>query len=107
MNDSLPPGTLTAAMAVPILLTSQSLTAFLVYIHRSSSARPAQLQHPDRRISVLKSHITLCACVTQPAPLTQIAKIEFGFEPGVMWREGRQYAITVQGDVVEGVQGRP
>ena len=54
---------------------------------------------------MLKSHITLCACVTQPAPLTQIAKIEFGFEPGVMWREGRQYAITVQGDVVEGVQG--
>jgi len=44
MNDSLPPGTLTAAMAVPILLTSQSLTAFLVYIHRSSIAHPALVQ---------------------------------------------------------------
>ncbi len=38
-------------------------------------------------------------------PLTQVAKVSFSFEPGVLWREGRNYAITVQGDVVEGVQG--
>ncbi|MBL8329858.1 MAG: efflux RND transporter permease subunit [Rubrivivax sp.] len=38
-------------------------------------------------------------------PITQIAKVEFGWEPGVMWREGRNYAVTVQGDVVEGLQG--
>ena len=38
-------------------------------------------------------------------PLTQIAKASFDWEPGVMWREGRDYAVTVQGDVVEGVQG--
>jgi multidrug efflux pump len=38
-------------------------------------------------------------------PLAQIAKVGFTWEPGVMWREGRDYAITVQGDVVEGVQG--
>jgi multidrug efflux pump subunit AcrB len=38
-------------------------------------------------------------------PLTQVAKVSFAFEPGVLWREGRNYAITVQGDVVEGVQG--
>jgi multidrug efflux pump len=38
-------------------------------------------------------------------PITQIAKASFAWEPGVMWREGRNYAITVQGDVVEGVQG--
>ena len=38
-------------------------------------------------------------------PLTQIAKVGFGWEPGVLWREGRDYAVTVQGDVVEGVQG--
>ena len=38
-------------------------------------------------------------------PLTQIAKPVFSWEPGVMWREGREYAITVQGDVVEGLQG--
>jgi multidrug efflux pump len=38
-------------------------------------------------------------------PLTQIAQIDFGWEPGVIWREGRDFAVTVQGDVVEGVQG--
>jgi multidrug efflux pump subunit AcrB len=38
-------------------------------------------------------------------PLTQIAKVGFTWEPGVLWREGRSYAVTVQGDVVEGVQG--
>ncbi|RZS57036.1 efflux RND transporter permease subunit [Sphaerotilus mobilis] len=38
-------------------------------------------------------------------PLTQIARLQPAWEPGVIWREGRQYAITVQGDVVEGVQG--
>jgi multidrug efflux pump len=38
-------------------------------------------------------------------PLTQIAKPVFTWEPGVLWREGRNYAITVQSDVVEGLQG--
>jgi multidrug efflux pump subunit AcrB len=38
-------------------------------------------------------------------PLAQIATIDLAWEPGVLWREGRQYAITVQGDVVDGVQG--
>ncbi|MBT9502371.1 MAG: efflux RND transporter permease subunit [Burkholderiaceae bacterium] len=38
-------------------------------------------------------------------PLTQIAKISFNWEPGVLWREGRNYAVTVQGDVIEGLQG--
>ena len=38
-------------------------------------------------------------------PLTQIAKVGFTFEPGVLWREGRNFACTVQGDLVEGVQG--
>jgi multidrug efflux pump subunit AcrB len=38
-------------------------------------------------------------------PLTQIAKPVFTWEPGVMWREGRNYAITTQADIVEGLQG--
>ncbi|MGP1629714.1 MAG: efflux RND transporter permease subunit, partial [Giesbergeria sp.] len=41
----------------------------------------------------------------QSIPLMQIAKPRFTWEPGVMWRENRDYAITVQGDVVEGLQG--
>ncbi len=38
-------------------------------------------------------------------PLTQIAKPVFAWEPGVMWRQNRDYAITVQSDIVEGLQG--
>jgi multidrug efflux pump subunit AcrB len=38
-------------------------------------------------------------------PLTQVARIGFAWEPGVIWREGRRYAVTVQGDVAEGLQG--
>ncbi|MFN9450958.1 MAG: efflux RND transporter permease subunit [Rubrivivax sp.] len=38
-------------------------------------------------------------------PITQIARVEYTWEPGVMWRERREYAVTVQGDVIEGMQG--
>ncbi len=38
-------------------------------------------------------------------PLTQIAKPAFMWEPGVMWRENRDYAITVNADIIEGLQG--
>ena len=37
-------------------------------------------------------------------PLVQIAVPRFAWEPGVLWREGRNYAATVQGDIVEGLQ---
>jgi multidrug efflux pump subunit AcrB len=38
-------------------------------------------------------------------PLLQIATPVLAWEPGVMWREGRQFAITVQSDIAEGLQG--
>ncbi len=38
-------------------------------------------------------------------PLLQLATPVFAWEPGVMWREGRQFAITVQSDIAEGLQG--
>ncbi len=38
-------------------------------------------------------------------PLAQVARPVFGWEPGVLWRENRDYAITVNADVVEGLQG--
>ena len=41
----------------------------------------------------------------RPIPLAQVARVRLDWEPGVMWREGRQYAVTVQGDVAEGLQG--
>jgi multidrug efflux pump subunit AcrB len=41
----------------------------------------------------------------QAIPLTQIAQPQLAWEPGVLWRQGREYAITVQGDVRAGIQG--
>lgn len=38
-------------------------------------------------------------------PLTQIAQPSLIWEPGVLWRQGHEYAITVQGDVRAGLQG--
>jgi multidrug efflux pump subunit AcrB len=37
-------------------------------------------------------------------PLSQLVKVEFGWEPGVLWREGRNYAITVQSEIRDGIQ---
>jgi len=41
----------------------------------------------------------------KPVPLLQIAKPVFDWEPGVMWRLNRDYAITAQCDITEGLQG--
>lgn len=38
-------------------------------------------------------------------PLSQVAHISLAWEPGVVWREGREWAVTVQCDVVDGIQG--
>ena len=41
----------------------------------------------------------------KPVPLNQIAQPVLGWEAGVMWRENRNYGITVQSDIIEGLQG--
>ncbi|MBC3860629.1 efflux RND transporter permease subunit [Undibacterium jejuense] len=38
-------------------------------------------------------------------PLSQLATIKMVWEPGVVWRERREWAVTVQSDVVDGIQG--
>ena len=38
-------------------------------------------------------------------PLTQVARVTLQSEPGVIWRENRDFGITVQSDVVDGIQG--
>lgn len=37
-------------------------------------------------------------------PLAQVARIEFGHEEPILWRRNRDMAITVRGDVADGVQ---
>ncbi|NVD72497.1 efflux RND transporter permease subunit [Duganella sp. BJB1802] len=38
-------------------------------------------------------------------PISQLARAHFVWEPGVVWREGREWAITVQSDVADNIQG--
>jgi multidrug efflux pump subunit AcrB len=37
-------------------------------------------------------------------PLSQIARIEYAHEESILWRRNRDMAITVRGDIVDGVQ---
>jgi multidrug efflux pump subunit AcrB len=37
--------------------------------------------------------------------IAQLARAHFAWEPGVVWRERREWAITVQADVLDGIQG--
>lgn len=38
-------------------------------------------------------------------PISHLAKPELRWEPGIVWRQNGDFAITVQGDVREGIQG--
>ena len=38
-------------------------------------------------------------------PISQLARAHFVWEPGVVWRQGRDWAITVQSDVGDNIQG--
>src|SRR5699024_11904266 len=38
-------------------------------------------------------------------PIAQVARTHFEWEPGVIWRHNRDYAVTIQGDVRPGIQG--
>ncbi len=63
-------------------------------------------QSPDEREAISDiGNAYLPTASGRSIPLTQIAKPVSGWEPGVMWRENRDYAITVQGDLAEGLQG--
>lgn len=63
-------------------------------------------QSPDEREAISDiGNAYLPTTSGRSIPLAQIAKPVFSWEPGVMWRWNRDYAITVQGDIVEGLQG--
>jgi multidrug efflux pump subunit AcrB len=51
------------------------------------------------------SNVSIPTSTGRAVPLSQLATPRFVWEPGVVWREGRDWSITVQSDVVDGVQG--
>lgn len=48
--------------------------------------------------------LTLLSRNGVPVPLGQVARIEYGHEEPILWRRNRDMAITVRGDVADGVQ---
>jgi multidrug efflux pump subunit AcrB len=97
-------------------VTSQSIAQASKVILNGSTV--GQFREGDKLIDIVlrqpldeRSAITDLANAYLPTstgrsiPLLQIAKPVFDWEPGVMWRENRDYAITVQSDITEGLQG--
>ncbi|RZI81021.1 MAG: efflux RND transporter permease subunit, partial [Rubrivivax sp.] len=97
-------------------VTTQSI-AQAVHISTSGTA-VGQYRDQDRLIDIvfqtpLSERATLGALDNSYVPtasgrlipVLQVGKPRLVWEPGVLWREGRHFAITVQGDVTEGVQG--
>jgi multidrug efflux pump subunit AcrB len=39
-----------------------------------------------------------------PVPLSQIARLHYGYEEPILWRRNRDLALTVRGDIIDGVQ---
>jgi multidrug efflux pump subunit AcrB len=48
--------------------------------------------------------LTILARNGVPVPVSQVARIEQGFEDAIFWRRNRDLTITVRGDVRDGVQ---
>lgn len=56
------------------------------------------------QVSDLKDTILVTASGT-PVPLGRIADVNITWEPATIWRENKEYALTIQADVNPGVQG--
>ncbi|MEG0150711.1 efflux RND transporter permease subunit [Comamonas sp.] len=88
--------------------TSQNFSGITVGQYREGDKlieivmRPPKAER-DAITDIANVYVTTSA--GKSIPLTQIAKPVMAWEPGVMWREKRNFAITVQGDVREGLQG--
>ena len=59
----------------------------------------------ERRVLTDFGNAYLPTASGRSVPLAQIARVRLDWEPGVVWRENRDFAVTVQGDVAEGMQG--
>jgi multidrug efflux pump subunit AcrB len=97
-------------------LTSQALMQAANTI--LSGTTIGQFRENDRLIDIVirqpvdeRSTISALSNVSIPVgngravPLAQLATPRFVWEPGVVWREGRDWSITVQSDVMDGIQG--
>lgn len=65
------------------------------------------VRQPAEERAVLErlKDVNIRAANGQAVPLAQLAHLTLAWEPGIVWRHGREPAITVQADVRDGVQG--
>ncbi|WLI91242.1 efflux RND transporter permease subunit [Massilia sp. R2A-15] len=61
--------------------------------------------YEERATMELLNDSTIATASGKTITISQIARPHFVWEPGVVWREGREWAITVQSDVADGIQG--
>ena len=59
----------------------------------------------ERATITALNHASIPTAGGRSVPLSQLATPRFVWEPGVVWREGRNWSVTVQSDVVDGIQG--
>jgi multidrug efflux pump subunit AcrB len=62
--------------------------------------------HEERAVLSRLADANVPTASGRAVPLSQLVKVDFAWEPGVIWRENRDYAITVQGEVRDGIQGQ-
>ena len=63
-------------------------------------------QPVDERSTIEKLNDTnLPTASGKSVTLSQIARAQFVWEPGIVWRENREWAVTVQADVLDSIQG--
>jgi multidrug efflux pump subunit AcrB len=60
---------------------------------------------PSERLDLARvGELTITSRGGVAVPLSQIAKVEYAHEEPILWRRNRDMAITVRGDIVDGVQ---
>ena len=91
------------AQAARILVTGTTVAQYREADRLIDIVLRQPVQERDTLSELANAYVTTAS--GRSVPLTQIAKPQFTWEPGVMHRESRQFAITVQGDVIEGLQG--
>lgn len=96
--------TQTLARAAQTLLTGTTIGQF----REGDQLIDIVLRQPldERAVMSRLAEANIATASGRAVPLSQLVKVEFGWEPGIVWRQDRDYAITVQSDVREGIQGQ-
>ena len=90
------------AAAAQELLSGQNIGQY----REGNKLIPIELKQPlDERstLSALQDAYVPSAS-GQAIPIGQIVRLDFGWEPGIAWRENRQFTITIQADVQGDIQ---